>query len=96
MALLGLTARLRSPLDSTLRVLTLRLGRQATNRSARVERSKGESGMTMGKARSAAPHWPSRATGKAMHVRQVTVLALLADVLYRIAIRSHVRRAIGI
>jgi hypothetical protein len=52
--------------------------------------------MTMGKARSAAPHWPSRATGKAMHVRQVTVLALLADVLYRVAIRSHVRRAIGI
>jgi hypothetical protein len=29
-------------------------------------------------------------------MRQVTVAALLADVLYRIAIRSHVRRAIGI
>jgi len=26
----------------------------------------------------------------------VTLLALLADVLYRVAIRSHVRRAIGI
>jgi hypothetical protein len=52
--------------------------------------------MTMGKARSAAPHWPGRATGAAMHVRQVTVIALLADVLYTVAIRSHVRRAIGI
>lgn len=52
--------------------------------------------MTMGKARSAAPYWPRRATGTAMHVRQVTVVALLADVLYRVAIRSHVRRAIGI
>ncbi len=51
--------------------------------------------MTMGKARSAAPHWPTRATA-ATHVRQVTVVALLADVLYRVAIRSHVRRAIGI
>ncbi len=51
--------------------------------------------MTMGKARSAAPHWPTRAT-RATHVRQVTVVALLADVLYRVAIRSHVRRAIGI
>ncbi|HLB21122.1 MAG TPA: hypothetical protein VK605_03385 [Solirubrobacteraceae bacterium] len=51
--------------------------------------------MTMGKARSAAPHWPSRATATT-HVRQVTLLALLADVLYRVAIRSHVRRAIGI
>jgi hypothetical protein len=57
--------------------------------------------MTMGKARSAAPRWPSRATGAAsrsrhVSVRQVTVAALLADVLYRVAIRSHVRRAIGI
>jgi hypothetical protein len=51
--------------------------------------------MTMGKARSAAPHWPNRATATA-HVRQVTLVALLADVLYRVAIRSHVRRAIGI
>jgi hypothetical protein len=51
--------------------------------------------MTMGKARSAAPHWPSRAT-TTTHVRQVTLLALLADVLYRVAMRSHVRRAIGI
>jgi hypothetical protein len=51
--------------------------------------------MTMGKARSAAPHWPSRAA-TTTHVRQVTLLALLADVLYRVAIRSHVRRAIGI
>ncbi|HEY2216723.1 MAG TPA: hypothetical protein VGH21_04450 [Solirubrobacteraceae bacterium] len=61
---------------------------------------KGESGMTMGKARSAAPYWPRRATQtKGTHlvnVRQVTVAALLADVLYRVAIRSHVRRAIGI
>jgi hypothetical protein len=31
-----------------------------------------------------------------VNVRQVTVAALLADVLYRVAIRSHVRRAIGI
>jgi hypothetical protein len=57
--------------------------------------------MTMGKARSAAPHWPGRATGTAtaarqVNVRQVTVVALLADLLYRVAIRSHVRRAIGI
>jgi hypothetical protein len=49
----------------------------------------------MGKARSAAPHWPSRATAST-HVRQVTLVALLADVLYRLAIRSHVRRSIGI
>ena len=57
--------------------------------------------MTMGKARSAAPHWPRRATGatsqsRQVSMRQVTVAALLADVLYRVAIRSHVRRAIGI
>jgi hypothetical protein len=57
--------------------------------------------MTMGKARSAAPYWPRRATGAAsqsrqVSMRQVTVAALLADVLYRVAIRSHVRRAIGI
>ncbi len=56
--------------------------------------------MTMGKARSAAPYWPRRATGakgtRLANVRQVTVAALLADVLYRVAIRSHVRRAIGI
>jgi hypothetical protein len=50
--------------------------------------------MTMGKAHSAAPRWPARAT--TLHVRQVTLVALLADVLYRVAIRSHVRRAIGI
>jgi hypothetical protein len=29
-------------------------------------------------------------------VRQATLLALVADVVYRVAIRSHVRRAIGI
>ncbi len=57
--------------------------------------------MTMGKARSAAPYWPRRATGAAsqarqVSMRQVTIAALLADVLYRVAIRSHVRRAIGI
>jgi hypothetical protein len=60
--------------------------------------------MTMGKARSAAPHWPRRATEPArmrratatLHLRQVTLAALAADVLYRVAIRSHVRRAIGI
>ena len=52
--------------------------------------------MTMGKARSAAPRWPRRATGGVTHVRQLTVVALLADVVYRMAIRSHVRRAIGI
>jgi hypothetical protein len=49
----------------------------------------------MGKARSAAPHWPTRATAST-HVRQATLVALLADVLYRLAIRSHVRRALGI
>jgi hypothetical protein len=49
----------------------------------------------MGKARSAAPHWPNRAT-TTTHVRQVTLVALLADLLYRVAIRSRVRRAIGI
>jgi hypothetical protein len=60
--------------------------------------------MAMGKARSAAPRWPRRATPPthaqravaSMHVRQLTLVALLADVLYRVAIRSHVRRAIGI
>ncbi|HWG09150.1 MAG TPA: hypothetical protein VN672_09095 [Solirubrobacteraceae bacterium] len=57
--------------------------------------------MTMGKARSAAPYWPRRATrtgsqARQLRVRQVTIAALLADVLYRVAIRSHVRRAIGI
>jgi hypothetical protein len=59
--------------------------------------------MTMGKARSAAPHWPRREpaskglrrVGVSAHMRQVTVAALLADVLYRVAIRSHVRRALG-
>jgi hypothetical protein len=51
--------------------------------------------MTMGKARTAAPSWPRRATAKT-HVRHVTIAALLADVVYRVAIRSHVRRAIGI
>jgi hypothetical protein len=49
----------------------------------------------MGKARSAAPHWPNR-TRASTHVRQVTLVALLVDVVYRVAIRSHVRRAIGI
>ncbi len=52
--------------------------------------------MTVGKARSAAPHWPRRATAAATHMRQVTFAALLADAVYRLAIRSHVRRAIGI
>ncbi|HEY1449414.1 MAG TPA: hypothetical protein VGF47_00570 [Solirubrobacteraceae bacterium] len=56
--------------------------------------------MTVGKARSAAPYWPRRATQakgtRSVIVRQVTVAALLADVLYRVAVRSHVRRAIGI
>jgi hypothetical protein len=52
--------------------------------------------MTVGKARSAAPSWPRRATVRTTHVRQVTIAALLADIVYRIAIRSHVRRAIGI
>lgn len=56
--------------------------------------------MTMGKARSAAPYWPQRATGtvsrsRQARVRQLTLATLLADVVYRIAIRSHVRRAIG-
>lgn len=51
--------------------------------------------MTMGKARSAAAHWPNRATATT-HMRQVTLVALLADVFYRLAIRSRVRRAIGI
>lgn len=52
--------------------------------------------MTVGKARSAAPAWPQRARGTTAHVRQLTIAALLADVVYRMAIRSHVRRAIGI
>jgi hypothetical protein len=30
------------------------------------------------------------------HARQFALATLLADVLYRVAIRSHVRRAIGI
>jgi hypothetical protein len=54
----------------------------------------------MGKASSAAPRWPRRATeatenARQVRVRQVTIAALLADVIYRVAIRSHVRRAIG-
>jgi hypothetical protein len=49
----------------------------------------------MGKARSA-PSWPGRASRTATHVRQVTLVTLLADVVYRLAIRSYVRRAIGI
>ena len=50
----------------------------------------------MGKARSAAPRWPRRATVGVTSVRQATLLALFADVVYRLAIRSHVRKAIGI
>jgi hypothetical protein len=52
--------------------------------------------MTIGKAQSAAPRWPRRASAASSHVRRVTLAALLADVLYRVAIRSHVRRAIGV
>ena len=52
--------------------------------------------MTMGKARSAAPYWPRRATPTGGYVRQATLGVLLADLLYRIAIRPRVRRAIGI
>jgi hypothetical protein len=52
--------------------------------------------MTMGKARSAAPSWPPRATRAATHVGRMTLATLVADVLYRLAIRSHVRRAIGV
>jgi hypothetical protein len=52
--------------------------------------------MTMGKARTAAPRWPGRAAGNGSHVRQVTFVALLADVLYRVAIRARVRRALGV
>ena len=52
--------------------------------------------MTMGKERSAPPRWPRRAAAAATNVRQATLLALLADVVYRVAIRSHVRKAIGI
>lgn len=56
--------------------------------------------MTMGKARSAAPYWPQRATeavrwSTQARVRHFTLATLLADVVYRVAIRSHVRRAIG-
>ena len=56
--------------------------------------------MTTGKASSAAPRWPRRATeasenARQISVRQMTIAALLADVIYRVAIRSHVRRAIG-
>jgi hypothetical protein len=51
----------------------------------------------MGKARTAAPRWPGRAAAaKGSHVRQLTFAALLADVLYRVAIRARVRRAIGV
>jgi hypothetical protein len=52
--------------------------------------------MTMGKARTAAPRWPGRAGGKGSHLRQVTFATLLADVLYRVAIRARVRRAVGV
>ena len=52
--------------------------------------------MTIGKARSAAPSWPQRTSRTATHVSQVTLVTLLADLLYRVAIRSYVRRAIGI
>jgi hypothetical protein len=50
----------------------------------------------MGKARSAAPSWPQRTSRTATQVGQVTLATLLADLLYRLAIRSHLRRAIGI
>jgi hypothetical protein len=52
--------------------------------------------MTMGKARTAAPRWPHRPSTRVSHVRQVTFAALLADVVYRVAIRARVRRAIGV
>jgi hypothetical protein len=52
--------------------------------------------MTMGKARTAAPRWPGRAGGKSSQLRRVTFATLLADVLYRVAIRARVRRAIGV
>jgi hypothetical protein len=52
--------------------------------------------MTMGKVRSAAPRWPRRAAAGVTSVRQATLLALFADVVYRVAIRSRVRKAIGI
>jgi len=52
--------------------------------------------MALGKARSAAPSWPPRATRAAAHVGRVTLATLVADALYRLAIRSHLRRAIGV
>jgi hypothetical protein len=52
--------------------------------------------MTREEGPTARRRWLHGAIGGITHVR-VTLVALLAvDVLYRVAIRSHVRRAIGI
>jgi hypothetical protein len=52
--------------------------------------------MTREEGPTAGRRWRHRAASSVNQVR-VTLVALLAvDVLYRVAIRSHVRRAIGI
>jgi len=52
--------------------------------------------MTREEGPTAGRGWLHRAIGGVVQIR-ITLVALLAvDVLYRVAIRSHVRRAIGI
>jgi hypothetical protein len=58
--------------------------------------------MAMEKGSKAAPRWPQRTavnrttTVTVTQVQHVALVALLVDIVYRVAIRAHVRRAIGI
>ena len=52
--------------------------------------------MTTEEGRTAGRRWLNGAIGGITQVRVTLVALLAADVLYRVAIRSHVRRAIGI
>jgi hypothetical protein len=52
--------------------------------------------MTAESGSKASPRWPSRRALGIVHVQHVALVALLADVVYRVAIRARVRRAIGI
>jgi hypothetical protein len=53
--------------------------------------------MTTGEGPRTAIRWLRNATNGVTRIQRVTLIALLAtDVLYRVAIRSYVRRAIGI
>ena len=52
--------------------------------------------MTTEEGRTAGRRWQHRAINGVAQARITLVALLAADVLYRVAIRSHVRRAIGI